>query len=457
MKIKFAAIFLIFILLFSNFCIIEGLSKSEAEAQKLNITLSRGSSKLFDGNNLTYDNLSGKTELKFNLKARYIYLIFLKKAASFSVNGEKTENNFLHCLIDLKEKSAGITDSVTLDFEEGTQLSEISAYTDGALPKTVEDWSAPCEKADLLLVSTHSDDEQLFFAGVLPLYAGQRKLRVQVAYFTNHNVNFKRNHELLNGLWTVGVRNYPEISEFPDAWADDRQHAERNLLKAGFTYEDAVNFQTYLLRRYKPLVAVGHDFAGEYGHGQHILNAATLSEAVKKSADESFDPETAQKYGTHTVKKFYVHLYNENKIILDIDTPLDNFGGKTAFEMTKEGFKKHVSQQDTWFREWLNGTDGNNNSGASIKKYSPREYGLYFSTNEKEDVLKNDFFENITTYDELESAEHKKPEKEKEETEKNQEKEKKEVKSKPKSIYFTAACSLLILIITAVIIAKKRK
>ena len=82
MKIKFAAIFLIFILLFSNFCIIEGLSKSEAEAQKLNITLSRGSSKLFDGNNLTYDNLSGKTELKFNLKARYIYLIFLKKAAS---------------------------------------------------------------------------------------------------------------------------------------------------------------------------------------------------------------------------------------------------------------------------------------------------------------------------------------------------------------------------------------
>lgn len=456
MKIKFAAIFLIFIFLFSNFCTSAGLTESKAEAQKLDIKLSCGSSKLFDDNIMTFDNLSGKTELKFNLKARYIYLIFLKKAASFSVNGEKTENNFLHCLIDLKEKSAGITDSVTLDFEENTQISEISAYTDGTLPQTVENWSAPCEKADLLLVSTHSDDEQLFFAGVLPLYAGQRKLRVQVAYFTNHNVNFKRNHELLNGLWTVGVRNYPEISEFPDAWADDRQHAESNLLKAGFTYQDAVDFQTYLLRRYKPLVAVGHDFAGEYGHGQHILNAVTLSEAVKKSADEGFDPETAQKYGTHTVKKFYVHLYNENKITLDIDTPLDNFGGKTAFEMTKEGFKKHVSQQGTWFREWLCGTDGNNDSGALIKKYSPREYGLYFSTNEKEDVLKNDFFENITTYDELNSAEQIKPE-EKKETLKKREEDKSEVKSKSESLYFAAACLALVLIISAVIIVKKRK
>ena len=449
-------IFLIFIFLFSNFCTSAGLTESKAEAQKLDIKLSCGSSKLFDDNIMTFDNLSGKTELKFNLKARYIYLIFLKKAASFSVNGEKTENDFLHCLIDLKEKSTGITDSVTLDFEENTQISEISAYTDGTLPQTVENWSAPCEKADLLLVSTHSDDEQLFFAGVLPLYAGQRKLRVQVAYFTNHNVNFKRNHELLNGLWTVGVRNYPEISEFPDAWADDRQHAESNLLKAGFTYQDAVDFQTYLLRRYKPLVAVGHDFAGEYGHGQHILNAVTLSEAVKKSADEGFDPETAQKYGTHTVKKFYVHLYNENKITLDIDTPLDKFGGKTAFEMTKEGFKKHVSQQGTWFREWLCGTDGNNDSGALIKKYSPREYGLYFSTNEKEDVLKNDFFENITTYDELNSAEQIKPE-EKKETLKKREEDKSEVKSKSESLYFAAACLALVLIISAVIIVKKRK
>ena len=40
-----------------------------------------------------------------------------------------------------------------------------------------------------------------------------------------------------------------------------------------------------LLRRFKPLVAVGHDREGEYGHGAHQLNALSLEQAVVRAAD----------------------------------------------------------------------------------------------------------------------------------------------------------------------------
>ena len=44
----------------------------------------------------------------------------------------------------------------------------------------------------------------------------ERGLKVQVVYMTNHNDTQSRPHELLNGLWVVGIRHYPVISDFPD-------------------------------------------------------------------------------------------------------------------------------------------------------------------------------------------------------------------------------------------------
>lgn len=464
LKIKIAALALIFVCAFSVFGFF--VSAEEKEASKLDINMSPSSMKLFDGDFLSYEKLSGKYSLELKDEARYIYIIFLKNAASFKISGNEIENSFLHCLVDLKEIPLNDLKNINLEFESNTEVSEISAFSDGVLPSDVEDWSKPCEKADLLLVSTHSDDEQLFFAGLLPLYAGERKYNVQVAYFINHNVNFKRNHELLSGLWTVGVRNYPEISAFPDAWADDKDHALKNLAKAGFSYADAVEYQTYLIRKYKPLVAVGHDFAGEYGHGQHILNAATLTEAVMNSGNDSFCPDIAEAYGVHTVKKYYVHLYNENQISLNIDEPLESFGGKSAFNVTQEGFEKHKSQHNTWFKAWLNGADGKNTKASSIKKYSPCLYGLYKSE-VGEDVLKNDMFENIVTYKEQDELEAKRLEEEKRAEEQRKaeikEKQEKTEKTDKKSnkrialyLVFAAVLTNVILFVTVFAVKKKK-
>lgn len=48
--------------------------------------------------------------------------------------------------------------------EEPMILNELRLYGPGDLPKDVQRWNPPCEKADLLLIPTIRD-EDLFFGG----------------------------------------------------------------------------------------------------------------------------------------------------------------------------------------------------------------------------------------------------------------------------------------------------
>ena len=156
-----------------------------------------------------------------------------------------------------------------------------------------------------------------------------------------------------------------------------------------------------LLRRFKPQVVIGHDTEGEYGHGAHILNTDTLLQALKVSDDPSQFPESAEQFGTHSPKKVYLHLYKENQITMDWDKPLTAFGGRTAYEVSCEGFDCHKSQHWTWFKKWLLGTDSKPITAASqIKTYSPCSYGLYY-TQVGADTVGGDFFENLTSYAEI--------------------------------------------------------
>ena len=235
------------------------------------------------------------------------------------------------------------------------------------------------------MCATHSDDDQLFFAGLLPKYTAIGA-NVRVAYFVNHDGNRRRIHELLDGLWHCGIRNYPDISKLPDAYAESAEEAISNLEKSGFSYEDALEYQRYLLEKYKPLVVVLHDFEGEYGHGQHMLNTKSFIEAVKSADKNEYVP-----------KKVYVHLYEENPILLDIDTPLDELNGKTPFNISQEAFKFHQTQHWTWFYDWIYGKNEDIINSNQITSYNPAEYGLYYSS-VGEDKEKNDILENIETY-----------------------------------------------------------
>lgn len=139
------------------------------------------------------------------------------------------------------------------------------------------------------------------------------------------------------------------------------------------------------MRRFKPEVVVDHDINGEYGHGVHMLNTWILQQAVEQSGDAQYFPESARKYGTFDVQKTYLHLYPENELIMDVDTPLTAFGGKTAYEMAVAGFAKHTSQQK-WFSVEKSG------------KYDCRKFGLYRTTVGSDSGI-GDFFENVTFSD----------------------------------------------------------
>lgn len=375
-----------------------------ASAEQL--TVSGADKKLTDANHLTYTECE-TLNIKADNKIGSLYIIFFDTPTDFTVeSGGKSKAvsaEFLHTLADISDIGSG---EVTVKFNKSVRVCDIYAFTAGTLPDFVQTWKKPCERADIMLVSSHADDEQLFFAGLLPLYAS-RGCDVQVVYYTDHKNEPRRRHELLNGLWTVGITNYPVISSFPDYYSETADGALKTIAGEGYTQNDALAFQVEMLRRFKPQVAVSHDLNGEYGHGMHKLNAAMLTKAVEISGDSGQFADSAERYGVHTVKKLYVHLYEKNKIVMNYDEASDYFGGKTPFQMSQQGFLCHASQQGTWFKKWIFGKNGEITKASQITKYSPCNYGLYF-TAVGEDTLKNDMLENITTYKEQQRLEEEK-------------------------------------------------
>lgn len=319
------------------------------------------------------------------------------------------KNGYLHEYIDVYGDLERAPKYLILEFPKDTVIADIYGFSKGKLPEFVQCWETPCEKADLLLFSSHSDDEQLFFAGVLPYYAVEKRLKVQVAYIVQHfkvgnTYDHTRPHEQLDGLWTVGIRNYPVMADFPDVYSESKnpqtafEQATAAFGRYGYSYDDFIEYIVTCIRQFKPLVVVSHDLRGEYGHGTHVLCARALTEAITLSGDSEKYPDSASMYGTWSPQKTYLHLYKENQITMNFDEPLESLGGKTAFEVTQQGFGCHKSQHWTWFNRWIYGTPEKPVTKASdIKAYSPCQYGLY-DTKVGLDTIGNDFFENILPY-----------------------------------------------------------
>lgn len=299
---------------------------------------------------------------------------------------EGGENGFLHDAVALPRE---ITD-FSLDAETHVNLCDVYAFTEGSLPDWVQVWQPPCERADLLVMPTHSDDELLWFGGLLPYYAGELGYKVQVVYLTNHNLTTFRHHEMLNALWTVGVRNYPVQGEK----FTDTKSSMGGLKQAAsvFGYDNVLAYQVETLRRFSPKVIVAHDINGEYGHGAHKLNAATLLEALNLYRDPAIYPESAEKYGIHRIQKCYLHLWKENTVFVDWNNiVLSRFGGRTAMEMAKTGYLCHESQQKAY-------------QVAESGKYDCRQFGLAYTTVGDDTPGRNDMFENVDMSDSDETA-----------------------------------------------------
>ena len=377
---------------------------------------------LKDGNIKTFVRSSGNASITLTAPEGIgsLYILFDMEYGSYTIIDNDTGNfitagltGFLHEYVDLSALNQPT--SLTLTFDNGpVRISEIYVFSPGETPDYVQRWDLPLDnKADIVLFSAHGDDDQLFFAGLLPLYAGEKDCAVQVVYMTNHRNNTKaRTHEMLNGLWAVGVRAYPVFGEFADFRIDSLKQTYQEYANQGVTEEELQAFVVEQLRRFKPHVAIGHDINGEYGHGMHMVYTDLLIKALDMSNDPNAFPELAKQYGLWEVPKTYLHLYEENPIQIDYDQPLTAFDGMTAFEVSQKlGYPCHESQQFTWFTGWINGKSEKITKATQIQTYNPCKFGLYRST-VGEDVARNDFLENITTYAEQERLEQERLEQE---------------------------------------------
>ena len=337
---------------------------------------------LQDRNYATYFTMNPRrvVEIHSPEEVSGVYLQFFRHANPLEVQAEAdgewislgtTDGVYLTAYVPVP---AG-TDKVRI-VNSGKQVyvAEVTILSKGEKPRRIPEWEAP-GKADLMLLSTHPDDELLWFGGLLPTYAGEKDLAVQVAYVVP-SIGYRR-LELLDGLWHCGVERYPLFLEMQDKRAPSLK-AQYKLWNRNTLIKKIVA----AIRQVQPEVIVTQDEQGEYGHGAHRACVDACKEAVLSAADAALYRDSAKEYGPWQAKKLYLHLYKENQLRLDWRTPLSAFEGKDGLTVATEALSFHKSQTlGGWEME----------EGG---QYDNALFGLYY-TAVGEDVNKNDLMENI--------------------------------------------------------------
>ena len=312
----------------------------------------------------------------------------------------QSEGEFAHEYAPLPDGETDIRVRVNSDKQAVLAISELFVFGEGNTPSYVQQWQPTPEKCDLLVLSGHPDDEILFFGGTIPYYAAERNMQVVVAYLTSGNMSdlIKNNRvtgrrsELLNGLWAMGLRNYPVVYDFWDKYS--------KKLDTGYEAVGKKKVQetmVELLRQCKPEVVVTHDVNGEYGHGIHRVCADVMMHCIPVAAEAANYSESAQRYGAWQTKKLYLHMYDQNAIEMDWDQPLSAFGGLTGYQVAEAGYQQHVSQHEAGQKNPETGKFEYFIVEPHESKYSCYRFGLAYSV-VGYDVNGNDFFENIPGY-----------------------------------------------------------
>lgn len=378
-----------------SLCLLAGMGiKVNAEAKDITrqckISLPGGSAKkdkLIDRNYMSAWENHGSAPAKIHItlpkgfSSGGLYLCFGKMPESFSVSsgGQKLASGdrtgFAHQYFPIKGNG-----DISLELDKGQQaeieIRELYVFSGDEPPSWVQRWQAPYDKADMLVVAAHPDDDLIFMGGTLPYYAVERQKRVQVCYMTCANT--VRRSELLNALWATGVRHYPIFGGFRDKNVLV-MHKQYKLW--GKTKTEA--FLTDLIRKLQVQVIVTHDLKGEYGHPAHIMTAECVRKAVEISGNAEIFSESAKAHGAWSPSKLYLHLYPKNTLVMDWRKSLDSFDGKSALQVARDAFQFYVSQRSRF-------------SVKDSGPYSNALFGLAY-TNVGLDQQKDDFFENIMT------------------------------------------------------------
>jgi LmbE family N-acetylglucosaminyl deacetylase len=237
------------------------------------------------------------------------------------------------------------------------------------------DWNPQPEKAALMLVFAHPDDETASFGGTIPYYAAVRKLPV-IAICTANQEKVEKDHmrrkELEYAMWTYGLRNKPLYANFPD----DCYGRPVSCCLESWGLDRITGVLTGMIRKYKPDVILTHDFHGEYGAPNHIVTGLAAFDAFFAAGNPEQYPGQLDSLEVWQPKKFYAHQCLINSWTHDWNTPYPELGGRTPLQVASEGILCHFSQT------------------ARLNPEEGKVFGL-LKSQVGEDKEKNDFFENI--------------------------------------------------------------
>ena len=306
-----------------------------------------------------------------------LYLCFQKRPERYEIqadrgNGWETVlegNEYIHAFYALE----GETQIRVLALGDSRQVmgfNEVYAFGEGRIPGWVQQWEPTPEKSDVLFLVAHPEEELLYLGGAIPYYAVELERTAAVALLSYDNTT--RRSEFLNGLWSMGYRQYPVIGEFKTAKAKGVKAAYRNT--GG---EEAVaSWISGVLEATRPEVMVGPDEAGEGGNAQRMMLADACRKAFQSAA--GWQP-----------RKLYLHLYGgeEEQTVFDWTRPMEKLGGRTGMGLAYYGYLFHKTQDTQEKSVYQEGI-----------QYANNRFGLAESLTGP-DALKNDFLENIPLED----------------------------------------------------------
>jgi len=313
---------------------------------------------------------------------RGLYLCFQKKPESYEIQVKRggswetycEGNAFIHAFYALD----GVQDVRVYTAGSGKQVlgfNEVYVFGEGRLPGWVQRWEPTPEKSDILFAVAHPEEELLYLGGAIPYYAREQERTVAVALLSYANTT--RRSEFLNGLWSMGYRQYPVIGEFKTAKAKSMKAA----YKSAGGEQKVISWLANVLEQTKPEVLAGPDENGEGNNSQRMM----LADACRKVflTSNGWQP-----------RKLYLHLFGNsgNQVVFDWNQPMEKLGGRTGMGLAYYAYLFHKTQDDQERSVYQEGI-----------KYANNTFGLAESL-VGEDLLHRDLLENIPLEDLTEPA-----------------------------------------------------
>ncbi len=153
---------------------------------------------------------------------------------------------------------------------EGTgKMAELFVYKKGGIAPKAIVWEDRYDKADIMLVETHGNDDVLVFSAVLPTYTDRNKA-VQVVDIACDTIGRQRKSS--PGSYLNGLRHYKTFFQFTGLHTTNYNSFVEDWIKKDS--RDPVAMLVQEIRRCRPEVVVTHDiYNGDFNDGSHKLTA----------------------------------------------------------------------------------------------------------------------------------------------------------------------------------------